>query len=232
MHLKPADGGDGKTHRPRAGKTTTTFRSLEPGAAYRVWVRAQNEAGKGARVHARVTLPDGVVRGGEGDPPPERQQAAGTFSVSAAASAAEGGNATLTGSEIRLLADQRHAATKSSMVEVTLPAGQVSRPVYHRTVEEIWYILEGEGHVWRCPPIDMPPLSLSSHVARATTAGLSSPGDTLVIPTGWRFQFAAVSKRLRCGFCATRRRRGPARTRPCPRSAAVWGRRRCSIMET
>ena len=56
------------------------------------------------------------------------------------------------GSEIRLLADARHAATKSSMVEVTLPAGQVSRPVYHRTVEEIWYILEGEGQVWRCPP--------------------------------------------------------------------------------
>ncbi len=73
VHLKPVDGGDGKTHRPRAGKTTTTFRSLEPGAAYRVWVRAQNEAGKGERVHDRITLPDGVVRGGEGDPPPQQE---------------------------------------------------------------------------------------------------------------------------------------------------------------
>ncbi len=53
VHLKPDGGGDGKTHRPRAGKTTTTFRNLEPGASYRVWVRAQNEAGKGERVHAR-----------------------------------------------------------------------------------------------------------------------------------------------------------------------------------
>ena len=92
------------------------------------------------------------------------------------------------GSEIRLLADGRHAATKSSMVEVTLPAGQVSRPVYHRTVEEIWYILEGEGHVWRCPPgaasADPEPVEGSSPQA-------VSPGDTLVIPTGWRFQFAA-----------------------------------------
>ena len=56
------------------------------------------------------------------------------------------------GSEIRLLTDSRHGAVKSSVVEVTLPAGQVSRPVYHRTVEETWYILEGRGQVWRCPP--------------------------------------------------------------------------------
>ena len=56
------------------------------------------------------------------------------------------------GSEIRLLLDARHRAVGASMVEVVLPAGQVSRPVYHRTVEEVWYILEGVGQVWRCPP--------------------------------------------------------------------------------
>ena len=86
------------------------------------------------------------------------------------------------GSEIRLLVDGRHLATKSSMVEVGLPAGEVSRPVYHRSVEEIWYILEGAGHVWRCPPDadaeSVEPLAVSA-------------GDALVIPTGWRFQFAA-----------------------------------------
>ena len=86
------------------------------------------------------------------------------------------------GSEIRLLADARHAATRSSMVEVVLPAGQISRPVYHRTVEEIWYILEGEGQVWRCPP-DADPASVPRQQV--------SPGDALVIPTGWHFQFAA-----------------------------------------
>ena len=87
------------------------------------------------------------------------------------------------GSEIRLLSDGRHAATKSSMVEVTLPAGQVSRPVYHRTVEEIWYILEGEGQVWRCP---------QDADAESVPPQRVSPGDALVIPTGWRFQFAAA----------------------------------------
>ncbi len=86
------------------------------------------------------------------------------------------------GSEIRLLADGRHAASKSSLVEVTLPAGQISRPVYHRTVEEIWYILEGNGQVWRSPP--------GAGAASAPPQPVS-PGDALVIPTGWRFQFAA-----------------------------------------
>ena len=85
------------------------------------------------------------------------------------------------GSEIRLLVDGRHGAGRSSMVEVTLPAGEVSRPVYHRTVEEIWYILEGEGWVWRSP--------------RGSGAGVGaqavSAGDALAIPVGWSFQFAA-----------------------------------------
>lgn len=86
------------------------------------------------------------------------------------------------GSEIRLLTDARHGAVKSSVVEVTLPAGQVSRPVYHRTVEETWYILEGRGQVWRCPP--------GVDAADAAPQDVSA-GDALVIPTGWRFQFAA-----------------------------------------
>ena len=86
------------------------------------------------------------------------------------------------GSEIRLLVDARHAATKASLCEVTLPAGQVSRPVWHQTVEEIWYVLEGLGQVWRCPP------SGESAAIKPVRVG---PGDALTIPTGWRFQFSA-----------------------------------------
>lgn len=92
------------------------------------------------------------------------------------------------GSEIRLLADGRNGATKSSTVEVTLAAGQVSRPVYHRTVEETWYILQGSGRVWRCPPDAVGPEPVEDPTQQEVSAG-----DALVIPTGWRFQFAASS---------------------------------------
>lgn len=84
------------------------------------------------------------------------------------------------GSEIRLLVSNGAHIARASLVEVTLAAGQVSRPVWHRRVEEIWYILEGRGQVWRCPP-DADPKT----VAAATVIA----GDTLTIPTGWRFQF-------------------------------------------
>ena len=86
------------------------------------------------------------------------------------------------GSEIRLLTHAHHGAIRSSVVEVVLPPGQVSRPVYHRTVEETWYILEGRGRVWRCPPDADTAVVPPQDVA---------PGDALVIPTGWLFQFAA-----------------------------------------
>jgi len=85
------------------------------------------------------------------------------------------------GSEIRLLATSEHGATKSSLVEVTLESGQVTRPVRHRTVEEVWYVLEGDGKVWRCPPDAEPTFTQVIDV---------SPGHSLVIPTGWSFQFS------------------------------------------
>ena len=59
VHLRPQDGetGSGRTKTPKAKKTSVTFNNLEAGTAYEVWVRAQNEAGKGERVHATITLP-------------------------------------------------------------------------------------------------------------------------------------------------------------------------------
>ena len=49
------------------------------------------------------------------------------------------------GSEIRLMS----ATSRGSMVHCTLHPGEVSLPVAHRTVEEVWYFLEGSGQVWR-----------------------------------------------------------------------------------
>ncbi len=109
------------------------------------------------------------------------------------------------GSEIRLLLDARHQAVGASMVEVTLPAGQVSRPVYHRTVEELWYILEGRGQVWRCPPgIDSAGSTDSSEIDPALVAPVAvQPGDALTIPTGWRFQFRAAEDAALRFLCVT-----------------------------
>jgi mannose-6-phosphate isomerase-like protein (cupin superfamily) len=83
------------------------------------------------------------------------------------------------GSDIRLLIGKGEGATQASLCEVTIDGGLVSRPVAHRTVEEIWYVIEGRGQVWReAPETTEEPLDVR-------------PGDALVIPTGWQFQFKA-----------------------------------------
>ena len=48
-------------------------------------------------------------------------------------------------SEIRLLSQ----CNGGGMAHCTLPPGGVSRAVYHRTVDEIWYFINGSGQVWR-----------------------------------------------------------------------------------
>lgn len=75
-------------------------------------------------------------------------------------------------SEIRLLA----ATGRVSTVHCSLPAGQVSLAVAHKSVEEIWYFLEGQGEVWRRQGDD-----------EEVTAAV--PGVSLTIPTGTHFQF-------------------------------------------
>jgi mannose-6-phosphate isomerase-like protein (cupin superfamily) len=51
----------------------------------------------------------------------------------------------------------------------------VSRPVRHRTVEEVWYFLGGSGEVW---------------IGGETTP--VTAGSTVVIPTGSPFQFRTL----------------------------------------
>src|SRR5207237_254953 len=57
------------------------------------------------------------------------------------------------GSDIYFLVTDARLA---SLVEVRLAPGRASKPVRHRTVEEIWYFLAGEGRVWRRPPAGAP----------------------------------------------------------------------------
>ena len=76
------------------------------------------------------------------------------------------------GSEIRLLA----TVSAGSMVHCRLAAGAVSQAVAHRTVEELWYVLAGQGQMWR------------SHGGRESVVELA-PGCSLNIPVGTSFQF-------------------------------------------
>lgn len=49
------------------------------------------------------------------------------------------------GSEIRLLPTMKGGG----LCHCTLPAGKTSSPVAHRQVEEIWFVISGDGEVWR-----------------------------------------------------------------------------------
>jgi mannose-6-phosphate isomerase-like protein (cupin superfamily) len=76
------------------------------------------------------------------------------------------------GSEIRLLPQVRGG----SMVHCTLPSGGVSLAVTHRTVDELWYVLQGEGELWR------------RQDGREAVVPLL-PGTAHSIPLGAHFQF-------------------------------------------
>lgn len=80
------------------------------------------------------------------------------------------------GSEVRLLA----GIGRGSMAHFKLLPGQVSKAVAHRTVEELWYIVGGEGRMWR------------AHDGEEEVVALR-PGLSLSIPTGARFQFRCDS---------------------------------------
>ena len=76
------------------------------------------------------------------------------------------------GSAVRILGATAHG----SMIHFMLPAGAISKPVAHRTVEEIWYVLSGHGRIWR----------RSADREAVTEIG---GGISLTIPTGTAFQF-------------------------------------------
>ena len=78
-------------------------------------------------------------------------------------------------SEIRVLA----ATERGSMAHGTLAPGQVSLAVTHVTVDELWYVTEGRGQVWR------------KQGDREEVVDVV-PGTALTIPLGAHFQFRTV----------------------------------------
>jgi mannose-6-phosphate isomerase-like protein (cupin superfamily) len=66
------------------------------------------------------------------------------------------------------------------MAHFELAAGRVSRAVAHHSVEEIWYILAGQGQMWR------------RQGERQETV-LLRPGTCVSIPVGTHFQFRSAN---------------------------------------
>jgi mannose-6-phosphate isomerase-like protein (cupin superfamily) len=84
------------------------------------------------------------------------------------------------GSEIRLLPTVKGGG----LAHCTLPPGRTSLAVRHQKVEEIWYILEGAGEVWR-------KIGTQEKTVRVQS------GDSLTIPLQCHFQFRSAGPPLR-----------------------------------
>lgn len=80
------------------------------------------------------------------------------------------------GAEIRILVDPARGGTRLSLAEALVGPGERTACVSHRTIEELWYIVRGAGRFHR----------LSPDGAEEETVAVA-PGDTLLIPVGYRF---------------------------------------------
>lgn len=76
------------------------------------------------------------------------------------------------GSDVRVLL----TLAGGSMAHFSLAAGRTSRAVAHHSVEEIWFILSGNGDMWRA-------FEGEEEIVELTA------GVCLTIPAGTRFQF-------------------------------------------
>jgi len=79
------------------------------------------------------------------------------------------------GSDVRLLP----VLAGGSMAHFTLAPDTVSAAIRHRTVEEIWFVIGGEGEMWRAD-------------ADGEAVTPLSAGTALTIPLGTSFQFRAT----------------------------------------
>jgi len=79
------------------------------------------------------------------------------------------------GSQVRILL----RLAGGSLAHFELAPGQTSRAVAHRTVEEIWYFLQGQGEMWR-------KLDEQEEVVHV------SAGVAVTLPCGTHFQFRSI----------------------------------------
>jgi mannose-6-phosphate isomerase-like protein (cupin superfamily) len=77
------------------------------------------------------------------------------------------------GARIRFLMDGPHG----NMIHSTVPPGMVGRACHFRTIDEYWYVLSGEGEIWRSAP--------DGHESMTRLI----PGVCVDIPLGTAFQY-------------------------------------------
>lgn len=79
------------------------------------------------------------------------------------------------GADIRFIMD----GPTGNMIHSTVPSGQINRATIHATVSEFWYVLDGEGEIWRKDE--------NNEKITALSAGVS-----IDIPVGTAFQYRAT----------------------------------------
>jgi mannose-6-phosphate isomerase-like protein (cupin superfamily) len=79
------------------------------------------------------------------------------------------------GSEVRVLL----GTSRGGMAHFRLAAGETSVAVHHRTVEEIWFFVAGEGEMWRRRDDEEDVVPVAA-------------GVCITLPVGTDFQFRAV----------------------------------------
>ena len=80
------------------------------------------------------------------------------------------------GADIRYLMD----GETGGMIHSTVPAHQINRATVHATVSEFWYVLEGQGEIWRDD-------------GKESSITVLVPGTSIDIPVGTAFQYRNVS---------------------------------------
>ena len=90
------------------------------------------------------------------------------------------------GSEIRLLVE----GAKGGLCHCPLPPGKVAKAHHHKSVEELWYCIAGEGEVWR------------RQDERDETVPVRA-GASLSIPPGTSFQFRNTGPEPLCFLLTT-----------------------------
>ena len=79
---------------------------------------------------------------------------------------------------------------RGGMAYCNLPPGATSKAVSHKTIEEIWFFLQGSGQVWR-------------KKGNQETIVDVEPGICITIETGTNFQFRNTGSEALCFIIAT-----------------------------